>query len=110
MNSLPVWYTIGTISAILPLLLIKKYILNKETVNIIPAEVFLVLALFCYLVLMFSYIKIFSKNKVSTSYTLIQLLQILIVIFVGILFFKEKLSKNQILGIILAMISIHFLT
>ena len=94
-------YTIGTISAILPVIFIKKYLISKEII-------YLLISLICYLFLIMSYLNIF-KDNVSTSYTIIQILQIIIVIISGILFFKESLTKNQILGIILGLVSIYFL-
>ena len=94
-------YTIGTISAILPVIFIKEYLISKEII-------YLLISLICYLFLIMSYLNIF-KDNVSTSYTIIQILQIIIVIISGILFFKESLTKNQILGIVLGLISIYFL-
>ena len=97
------WFIIGSISAIIPLILIKEYILNK---NII----LLFLALLCYLLLMISYLNIFNTNKVSTSYTIIQIIQILIVLLFGIIVFKEKINFRILLGILLAFLSIYFLS
>ena len=94
-------YTIGTISAILPVIFIKEYLISKEII-------YLLISLICYLFLIMSYLNIF-KDNVSTSYTIIQILQIIIVIISGILFFKESLTKNQILGIVLGLVSIYFL-
>ena len=98
-----IWFIIGSISAIVPIILIKEYI---KTNNII----FLILSLFCYLLLIKSYLNIFNKNKISTSYTIIQLLQILIVVIAGVLLFKEKLTIKIIIGIILALLAMYFLS
>jgi len=98
-----IWFIISSISAIVPIILIKEYLITK---NIL----LLVLAAFCYLMLMISYLNIFSKNKVSTSYTIIQLLQILLVTLFGVLAFKEKLTTESIFGIIAALIALYFLS
>jgi len=96
------WFIIGSISAILPVLFIKEYLLNKNVV-------FLILSMLCYLVLMNSYLNIFNVNELSVSYTIIQILQILIVVISGILLFKETITINKIIGILLAIISMYYL-
>ncbi len=44
----------------------------------------------------------------TSSYIILQIIQILIVAFIGILMFEEKLSLNKFLGIILGGLSIYF--
>ena len=98
-----VWFIIGSISAIIPVLLIKEYIINKNVL-------YLILSMMCYLVLMKSYLEIFNTHaKVSTSYTFIQLLQIILVVLSGIVLFKEKIDIKIIIGIILACIAMYLL-
>jgi multidrug transporter EmrE-like cation transporter len=97
-----IWFIIGSISAIVPIILIKEYIKTKNLL-------FLILTFFCYLLLIKSYLNIFNTNQVSTSYTFIQLLQILIVVFAGVLLFKEKLTLKMSIGIILALFAMYFL-
>ena len=97
-----IWFIIGSISAIIPVLLIKEYTINKNVL-------YLIFSMMCYLVLMKSYISIFNTNKVSTSYTFIQLIQILLVVLSGIVLFKEKINLQIIAGIILACIAMFLL-
>ena len=97
------WFIIGSISAILPVIFIKEYLISNKII-------FILLSLVCYLILIKSYIHIFSKNTVSIAYTILQLLQILIVVLMGILFFKEGITLNKTIGVILAIISIYYLT
>jgi len=94
---------IATITALLPVIFIKKYI---KTHN----NIYLILSLVLYVLLIVSYIKLFSEGvDVSTVYTLLQILQILIVFFIGIIYFKENVTHNKIIGTILGIFSVYFL-
>ena len=94
----------ATIIAILPVFLIKKYIVTNN-------NMFLIIALFSYVLLLFTYLKLFKTNgeDISTIYTLLQILQILVVYFVGIFYFNEKTNLNKIVGTAFGIISIYFL-
>ena len=94
---------ITSIIALLPVFLIKKYI-NTKNKN------FLILAGFFYLLLLLSYIEVFSRSEVTSSYTLLQILQVLIIVLGGIFIFKENLNSNKIIGIISGILCIYFLT
>ena len=100
MNNL--WIIIATIIALLPVILIKQYIATK---NII----FLIISLIAYIILMTCYIKIFSSGDMSSIYTILQILQILVVIIFGVIILKEPITVNKIVGIILSIISITLL-
>ena len=98
------WILIGTIIAILPIYLIKKYILTNN-------YLFIGLTLCAYIILTIAYIKIFRTNEeISVIYTFLQILQIFLVVFIGIIIFKEKLTKNKFIGIFLGCIAIYFLS
>lgn len=99
---LSLWIIIATIIALLPLFLIKQYIKSKN-------NTFLIFSLLSYIILMYCYIKIFSKNDISSAYTIIQVLQILLVIMFGIFAFKETVTYKKIIGIIAGIISIYCL-
>jgi multidrug transporter EmrE-like cation transporter len=94
----------ATIVAIIPVLLIKKYIQTNNNIYIFATLV-------SYILLMLAYLKLFRVEgaEVSTIYTLLQILQILVVFFVGILYFNEKISKYKIMGTGFGIISIYFL-
>lgn len=94
---------ITSVIALLPIFLIKKYINTKN-------KSYLLLAGFFYLLLLLSYIKIFSRSEITSMYTLLQIFQILIVALVGILVFKETLNSNKIMGILTGILCIYFLT
>jgi len=82
------WNIIAPISAIIPIVLIKEYTLSKNVLLLIGSVI-------CYLVLLYSYIIIFKDNKVSSTYTIIQVVQILIILVAGLLFFKEKITMSM---------------
>jgi drug/metabolite transporter (DMT)-like permease len=94
---------ITSIVALLPIFLIKKYINTK-------IKSYLYLAGFFYLLLLLSYIEVFSRSEITSSYTILQILQVLIIALVGIFVFKEHFNKNKIIGIISGVICIYFLT
>jgi len=94
---------ITSIIALIPIIFIKKYISTKN-------NMYLVLAGFFYLLLLLSYIKVFSQSEVTTSYTLLQIIQVLIIVSIGLFIYKENMSKNKIIGIIAGIICIYFLT
>lgn len=98
---------IASIMSILPIFLILKY---KESGKF----VFIFTTLFCYIVLLLSYLKIFTIKDV-TNYTLatqilyIQILQILLVTLSEVVIFKNKISSTRMIGFVLGVFSIYFL-
>lgn len=97
------WIIIATIIAIIPVFLIKEYIKTDKTF-------YLLLAMLCYFIMMKSYIHIFTESEVSSSYVLLQILQIFIVVIPSIILFGESVSLNKIVGIVLGSISIYLLS
>ena len=96
------WISIATIIAILPVFFIKQFIVTNNYFYILAS-------LLCYCVLIFSYIQLFKQKKVGTIYTLLQVLQVLIVVVGSLLLFKEKIDHNKILGIAFGLLCIYFL-
>ena len=93
---------IASIIALLPLYFIKKYIQTNKKYNII-------ISIFIYCILTYLYINIFRKGEISNYYIILQILQILIVVLMGLLLFNEKINIKKIMGIIFGIISINFL-
>jgi drug/metabolite transporter (DMT)-like permease len=93
---------ISTIIAISPIIFIKRYINTNQIYN-------LFFALILYVLLLLSYIKLFENEEVSSTYTILQILQIFLVLFAGILFFKESITMNKIFGLLLGSLSIYLL-
>lgn len=96
------WFIIGSIAAIIPVILIKEYTVNKNN-NL------LLISLVCYLILLYSYIHIFNNKTISSAYTIIQLLQIIIIALSGMILFKEKITSKTIFGIFLAIAAMYYL-
>ena len=93
----------STIVAILPVVFIKKYILTKN-------YNYILISLILYVLLAVSYINIFKEGiELSIVYTILQILQILVIFFVGVFYFNEKLNQNKIVGTILGISSVYFL-
>jgi drug/metabolite transporter (DMT)-like permease len=92
----------ASIIALLPVYFIKKYIQTNEKYNII-------ISIILYCILTSLYINIFRKGEISSVYVILQILQILIVVGMGLLLFHEKINIKKILGIIFGIISINFL-
>jgi hypothetical protein len=98
---------LASIMSILPIFLILKY---KQSGNFI----FIFTTLFCYIVLLLSYLKIFTIKDI-TNYTLatqilyIHLLQILLVTLAELLIFKNKINNTRLIGFVLGVFSIYFL-
>ena len=90
------------IISIIPLVLIKKYILNGNVW-------LLILCLLFYSVMIAIYIRLLRNDGLSKVYTLVQILQVILVVLMGILFFNEKLSLNIIIGILFGIIAIYLL-
>ena len=94
----------ATIVAILPLFLVKQYILSGKWY-------YLGISILNYLILLYLYVKIFSQpnTEISNLYVLLQIIQILIVVSIGIIYYKEKSNLSKILGICLGIFSIYLL-
>jgi multidrug transporter EmrE-like cation transporter len=93
----------STIVAILPVIFIKKYVLTKN-------YSYILMSLILYVLLAVSYINIFKEGiELSIVYTLLQILQILVIFFVGIFYFNENINQNKIIGTILGISSVYFL-
>ncbi len=86
-----------------PSLFVKKYIKND---NII----LLFFAMICYSILIYTYTHIYRKKQISTAYPTILTLQIIFISLIALLFFKEKINKNKIIGLTASIVGITFLT
>jgi len=93
---------IGSIIAILPIILLKKYIKNNN-------NIYLLITLLTYLALMRTYIEIFNNGEVSKTYGTSQVIQLVISMMIGIFYFNESLTINKIIGLIAGLISVYFL-
>ena len=93
---------IGSIIAVIPIILIKKYI--KDNNNI-----YILLTLLSYLALMRTYIEIFNTGEVSKAHGISQVIQLVIGMMIGILMFNEDLTVNKIIGLVFGLLAVYFL-
>ena len=96
-----VWLLTASIFSLIPIILIKQY-------NVTDNYIYLILTMMCYLILMIAYINILKEN-ISAKYTILQIMQILIISFIGIFYFREQINFIKMLGIIFAIVSVYLL-
>jgi len=96
------WLLIATVIAITPIYFIKQYIFTGNNIN-------LIYALVLYMILIKLYTEIFKQSQISSSYTLLQITQILLVVFGGVIFYNEQLSYKKISGIICGLLAVYLL-
>jgi multidrug transporter EmrE-like cation transporter len=101
-NNLYILLIIATIVALMPVFLIKKYILTNN-------KNFIYLTIFFYMLLILSYIKIFTLGEISSLYTILQITQIIVVVIGGLILFGEKITKNKLIGLSASIIAIVYL-
>ena len=91
---------ITTLVAVCPTLLIKKYLDSSES-NLL----LFILALILYVVLAFCYLTLYKDNELSKTFTLLHVCEILLVTFIGVVFFKDQLTPRIVIGTILGIIA-----
>jgi spermidine export protein MdtJ len=93
---------LSSIIAIIPIFLIKQYILTNN-------NIYIFLTLFLYICLTYIYIKLFKKNEVSSNYVILQIIQIILVLIISYFIFKESINNKKIIGILFGIICIVLL-
>lgn len=93
---------IAILIAGIPALCAKHYTINNNFL-------FLILGVLTYILLMYCYVILFNKNNVSETFGLIKITEIVLVAVAAMLIYKEKLSIQKILGIILGGAGIYLL-
>lgn len=101
MNYYYYWIALASVIAILPVFLIKRFILTHNYLYILAS-------LLCYGIMTVAYINLFQQ-RVGTVYTLLQVLQVLIVVVGSLVLFNEKIDRNKIIGISFGVLCIYFL-
>lgn len=96
------WFIIITIALTIPIILIKKYATTEN-------NFYLILAILCYVVLVYGYARILKKYSIY-HLTPVWLLATVFALLAGILFFSEKIKPINIIGIILAIVAIFLIT
>lgn len=97
------WILFGSLASAIPVTLIKMYTKSKQ--------IFLLfLSVLSYLLVIISYVNVFQKSDIITSYIVIKILADILVILSGILFFSEVLNIKKSVGILLALFSVYLIS
>jgi drug/metabolite transporter (DMT)-like permease len=92
------------IVSILPVLFIKQYIKNN-------LKIFFIIAYIAYLFKTLGYYEMLkTSGEISSLVTLVLILKLILVFFIGVFLMGEKLNKNKIIGISLGILAIYFLS
>ena len=97
------WIIIGAICGAISVSFVKIY---TETKNIL----WIILAMISFIILIYAYSIILQNEKIIIVYPILKILSILFVVFVGCVFFKNKLDLKISIGVLLALISIYLLS
>lgn len=96
------WYVVAILVALVPIYLIKKFVITSN-------ENYLLLTMLLYAILIISYVKIFQQEPVASAYVILQILQIIVVVLMGVLLFDDKVTFNKIIGLCFGIISVYLL-
>ena len=64
----------------------------------------------CYSLLIMLYIHIYKKEEISKAYPSILTLQIILITLISCIYYKEKMTKNKMIGLTTGFLTIYFLT
>jgi drug/metabolite transporter (DMT)-like permease len=97
------WVIFAAIISALPVTIIKSYINNNN--------LFLIFLTFCcYVLLIICYLNIFKTESIIKYFIFIKILANILVIFSGIVFFKEVVTIKQSIGIVFAFLALYFIS
>jgi multidrug transporter EmrE-like cation transporter len=97
------WFILASIVICLPITFIGKYIETSNPYYILSALVF-------YFLLTLIYINLLKHEDMAIVYPLLNIISVLVVFLIGVFYFKNKIDIYKIIGIVLSIISILFLT
>lgn len=101
MNSIT-WASIIVLGGATSALLIKYYA-NTRYWYLVPIIILIVLVnIYCY-------IRLYSVARIGSTYTMISISTILLVLLAAYIFYKERINTVQILGVALLVIGLLFL-
>lgn len=91
------WYIIGIVSSILPVVLIKYWTTHRQCYWLLISSVLL------YVLLVYAYATIFTTKNISTTYNVLETIANSVIVIIGVVIFGELLSYTNIIGLILAI-------
>jgi hypothetical protein len=96
------WLLLASLFSALTVIMIKYYLLYKNT-NI------LILTFVNDIALIYSYVMLLQHCDILTSFVIVKILSMLFVLFQSIFFLDTKLTRDKIIGLVFAFISIYFM-
>lgn len=96
------WLILASFFSALTVITIKYYLKYKNK-NI------LLLTVLVDIGLIYSYIRLLQKYDILTSFLLVKIISVLIVLLAGIMIWDVKLTNQKIIGIIFAFITMYLL-
>ena len=97
-----IWFIVAAVASVVPATLIKKYSVDKS-------YIWIVLSILTYLLLIYAYTKILDHRNVSSVYSFLKGISILLVVLFGFVFFGEIPNLGTVLGMIFAIISVYLI-
>jgi multidrug transporter EmrE-like cation transporter len=98
-----VYAFLAAVFAALPLLLVKEYWRTKN-------GIFILLSVLSFLCLIYTYIVLTERGKLSVFYPYLKIISILLVVSFGVFIFGEEINLFNAFGIILGSVSIILLS
>ena len=92
MISIYIFFVIAIIASVLYVILAKYYTLTNDQSRQI---LYIILATLVFWILFYSYVRILQEQQLSTSYSILKLATIILVILAGLILFHEHLSGKQ---------------
>lgn len=96
------WILVAAILSAMPISFIKHYTQTKDIY-------WLILSLFCYIILIYALTNLLDKTNIAIIYPIIKSLSIILVVLFGIIYFEHKLNQYTGLGILFGLASIALL-
>ena len=92
----------AVLSALCPIFM-KQYIHTNNDFK------YLFLSFLVSTILLYYYYILFQQHDLGSSFSIVKILSIILVVFTGTAYFNECLSNYQIVGLLLGIISIYLL-
>jgi hypothetical protein len=96
------WAFIASLCTALSITMVKLYDMHDH-------YLFLLVSLLCQFGLVFSYLQLLRTADILTMFTFIKIVAIIMVVFIGILFFHSKLTVKKTIGILIGMLAIYLI-
>jgi multidrug transporter EmrE-like cation transporter len=97
------WLSLAVVFSTMPILFLQLYKQNKQIA-------WLIFSVVSYIVVVYAYTNIMHISNIEVLYGIIKIFSLMMVVLGSILFFKAKLHRNVIVGLIFGILAIYFLS